>query len=123
MKSLRATVHRIRPDLVPSPGDGEVIPPDPPQTLKEDIASMFMLAKDWDTRNNPKGWYTEKITGWSVVYLDRLMSRRLQGVRAFWDGHQLYSKQGRKLKAPAFFFQNWPKVELDGELTYERLYR
>ena len=52
------------------------------------------------------------ITGW-------LMSEKLDGVRAYWDGQQLYSRQGNRLAAPDWFTAKLPKFELDGELWME----
>jgi hypothetical protein len=50
----------------------------------------------------------------------RWLSEKLDGVRAFWDGVRLYSKQGHVLHAPKWFSNFLPKnVALDGELWYE----
>ena len=53
------------------------------------------------------------IAGW-------LMSEKLDGVRAYWDGHQLYSRQGNRLAAPDWFTSKLPAFELDGELWIKR---
>ncbi len=45
-----------------------------------------------------------------------LMSEKLDGVRAYWDGRQLYSRKGNKLAAPDWFTDKLPPFELDGEL-------
>jgi len=63
---------------------------------------MYMIPKDWYISQDPKGWW---------------LSKKIQGLRAFWDGYQLYSSQGRKLKLPNYFIQDWPITPLDGELT------
>eukprot|EP01027_Heterolobosea_sp_BB2_P001292 GEZU01001979.1.p1 GENE.GEZU01001979.1~~GEZU01001979.1.p1 ORF type:complete len:260 (+),score=26.90 GEZU01001979.1:184-963(+) len=45
------------------------------------------------------------------------MSEKLDGVRAYWDGKQLYSKSGKELHAPPEFTELLPKAHaLDGEL-------
>ncbi len=54
------------------------------------------------------------------------VSEKLDGVRAWWDGEALYSRQGNRFNAPAAFVEGFPKVALDGELwmgraTFERL--
>lgn len=54
------------------------------------------------------------------------VSEKLDGVRAWWDGESLYSRQGNRFDAPATFVEGFPKVLLDGELwigrgTFERL--
>ncbi len=44
------------------------------------------------------------------------MSEKLDGVRAFWTGEQLYSKYGKVIHAPKRFVECLPKMNLDGEL-------
>ena len=48
------------------------------------------------------------------------VSEKLDGVRAWWDGESLYSRQGNRFDAPATFVQGFPEVLLDGELWIER---
>lgn len=48
------------------------------------------------------------------------MSEKLDGVRAYWDGKKLISRNGNIFKAPAFFTKDFPKTELDGELWSKR---
>ncbi|MBW6511318.1 MAG: DNA ligase [Desulfuromonadaceae bacterium] len=45
-----------------------------------------------------------------------LMSEKLDGVRARWDGRQLWSKNGRKFFPPAEFTRNLPPFAVEGEL-------
>ena len=54
------------------------------------------------------------------------VSEKLDGVRAWWDGEALYSRQGNRFNAPAAFLEGFPNIALDGELwmgrgTFERL--
>lgn len=44
------------------------------------------------------------------------MSEKLDGIRAYWNGKELLSKNGNKIYAPSWFIQNLPPFELDGEL-------
>ncbi|MEA2116643.1 MAG: DNA ligase [Thermodesulfobacteriota bacterium] len=55
--------------------------------------------------------YTEGIdvSGW-------LMSEKLDGVRGYWDGKQLLSKNGNPFYPPAAFTRNFPPFALEGEL-------
>ncbi|MCK4708231.1 MAG: DNA ligase [Gammaproteobacteria bacterium] len=53
------------------------------------------------------------IAGW-------LMSEKLDGVRAYWDGRDLYSRKGNRLAAPDWFTSKLPAFELDGELWIQR---
>ncbi len=45
-----------------------------------------------------------------------LVSEKLDGVRALWDGHTLRFRSGRPIAAPAWFTQALPAQALDGEL-------
>ena len=64
-----------------------------------------MLAESWDGVADPAGW---------------LMSEKLDGVRAYWDGKQFISRQGNLYHAPDWFSAGLPTVPLDGELWLGR---
>ena len=49
-----------------------------------------------------------------------VMSEKLDGVRAYWDGKQLLSRNGNAFAAPAWFTADFPAFELDGELWLNR---
>lgn len=49
------------------------------------------------------------IAGW-------LVSEKLDGVRAYWDGRMLFSKNGNPLHAPEKFYHNFPLFAIEGEL-------
>ena len=49
------------------------------------------------------------VVGW-------LMSEKLDGVRGYWDGKQLLSKNGLNFHPPAAFIQDLPPFPLEGEL-------
>jgi len=51
---------------------------------------------------------------------DYLVSEKLDGIRAIWDGQQLTSRQGHPIHAPAWFTQKFPATPLDGELWLGR---
>jgi DNA ligase-1 len=55
--------------------------------------------------------YSEQvdIDGW-------LMSEKLDGVRGYWDGQRLFSKNGHLLSPPAEFVRDLPGFPLEGEL-------
>lgn len=48
------------------------------------------------------------------------VSEKYDGVRAYWNGHQLISRQGNVLHAPAWFIAELPSFPLDGELWLGR---
>lgn len=49
-----------------------------------------------------------------------LVSEKLDGVRAIWDGEVLRFRSGNKVPAPAWFLAGLPKTRLDGELWLGR---
>ena len=53
-------------------------------------------------------------TGW-------LMSEKLDGVRCYWDGKKMYSRNGNQFYPPKWFADGLPKdIALDGELFTKR---
>lgn len=60
------------------------------------------------------GQYKDQdLSGW-------VMSEKLDGVRGFWDGKQLMSRQGYPLNPPDYFVKDFPPFAIDGELFSER---
>ncbi|HGO5856103.1 TPA: DNA ligase [Mannheimia haemolytica] len=60
------------------------------------------------------GQYQDQdLSGW-------VMSEKLDGVRGFWDGKQLISRQGYPLNPPDYFIKDFPPFAIDGELFSER---
>ena len=51
----------------------------------------------------------EEITGW-------VMSEKLDGIRAYWNGTRLLTRKGLPLRPPPWFTAGFPSFELDGEL-------
>ena len=49
-----------------------------------------------------------------------LISEKFDGVRAIWDGKQLYTRKGNVIAAPAWFTKGFPATALDGELWIAR---
>ena len=49
-----------------------------------------------------------------------LVSEKLDGVRAFWDGQVLRTRKGNAINAPAWFVEHFPAQALDGELWIGR---
>ena len=45
-----------------------------------------------------------------------LVSEKLDGVRARWDGKRLLTRNGDAIDAPAWFTADWPAQPMDGEL-------
>ncbi|WP_078415183.1 DNA ligase, partial [Campylobacter pinnipediorum] len=51
----------------------------------------------------------QNISGWYA-------SEKLDGIRAYWDGKNLQSRQGKIINAPSYFLKALPDFALDGEL-------
>ena len=49
-----------------------------------------------------------------------LVSEKLDGIRAYWDGKNLISRQGNIFAAPNWFTAKFPKTHLEGELWISR---
>lgn len=65
-----------------------------------------MLAQIYDPKiHNPVGW---------------LMSEKIDGVRMYWTGKTMFSRNGKKFYPPSFFTKDWPDFPFDGELWTKR---
>lgn len=49
-----------------------------------------------------------------------IMSEKLDGIRAYWNGENLITKNGNIINAPNWFIKKFPNFELDGELWTKR---
>ena len=49
-----------------------------------------------------------------------LISEKLDGIRAYWNGSELLTRSGNKIYAPSWFTANFPNTTLDGELWIDR---
>ena len=75
------------------------------QPATKPLAPGLLLAETWSLDLDPTDW---------------LMSEKLDGVRALWDGSQFFSRQGNPFYAPSWFVAGLPDTSLDGELWLER---
>ena len=60
-----------------------------------------------------KTYKDQNISGW-------VMSEKLDGIRAYWDGKHLISRGGKIIHAPAWFTKRYPPFAIDGELWTKR---
>ncbi|MGN6314348.1 MAG: DNA ligase [Rhodanobacteraceae bacterium] len=44
------------------------------------------------------------------------VSEKFDGVRGYWDGHRLLTREGSVVQVPSWFTRNWPDTPMDGEL-------
>jgi DNA ligase-1 len=47
---------------------------------------------------------------------DYWVSEKYDGIRGYWDGHQLLRRSGKALHPPTWFVQAWPTQPFEGEL-------
>lgn len=76
-----------------------------PADAAADSAPALLLAREWPADADPAG---------------HLVSEKLDGVRARWDGQVLRFRSGAPIAAPAAFLARLPAEPLDGELWLGR---
>jgi len=69
--------------------------------LGQVCAAEPMLPKVYSNQVDIRGW---------------LMSEKLDGVRGYWDGQELFSKHGHSFQPPLEFVRDLPPFPLEGEL-------
>ncbi len=74
-------------------------------SVRAEMASDLLLAK--------------KYTG-DIDLSEYWLSEKYDGVRAYWDGSRLYSRQGNPFHVPDWFTKGFPDRPLDGELWIGR---
>ena len=72
---------------------------------KSGSLSLLLAEKFDEESNDPTGYY---------------ISEKLDGVRCFWNGKKMFTRNGNPIICPSFFTKNWPKSQLDGELWVKR---
>jgi DNA ligase-1 len=80
------------------------------------LFSPFLYASN----NNPPALQLATIYHEDINIQEYWISEKLDGVRAYWDGKQLISKQGNIYHAPQWFVKDFPDIPLDGELWIDR---
>src|SRR6516162_1055509 len=99
-------LRKLRGDAAEEARIGSPLPAKPPQADdSEGNAPPLLLAERWDCITDPTGW---------------LLSEKLDGVRAYWDGKQFLSRLGNLYHAPDWFLAGLPSEPLDGELWLGR---
>lgn len=77
-----------------------------------------MYGEPWNGMNDLQGWSDAFIV---ALIVNRWMSEKMDGVRAFWNGETLKSKQSKEILCPKWFIEGLPKrVKIDGELWMGR---
>lgn len=98
-------LRKLRGDAAEEERVGSALPAKPKAKDGESTAPPLLLAERWDGVLDPTGW---------------LLSEKLDGVRAYWDGKQFLSRLGNLFHAPDYFIKGLPATPLDGELWLGR---
>lgn len=101
-------IRKLRGDAAEEARVGGALPARPVKAAaggEEAGGPPVLLAEVWDNALDLTGWW---------------MSEKLDGVRAYWDGKQLLSRQGNLYHAPDWFLAGFPRTPLDGELWVAR---
>jgi len=77
------------------------------------VLFLFVLHVSALTLQKPNIYNDQNISGW-------MMSEKLDGIRGYWDGKQLLSRQNKPINAPEWFTKALPPFALDGELWSAR---
>jgi DNA ligase-1 len=84
-----------------APAAPKALAPEPEDPYPESFKPV-LLAEKWDPSVDPTGYY---------------MSEKLDGVRAYWDGDDFYSRNGNLFESPPALRRSMPRgVHIDGEL-------
>jgi DNA ligase-1 len=100
-------LRKLRGDAAEEARVGSAAPPvrKPAGEVEAKEGPPVLLAERWDNQMDLAGWW---------------MSEKLDGVRAYWDGKQFFSRLGNCYHAPDWFAAGLPDVPLDGELWVGR---
>lgn len=79
--------------------------------------SISSLAKPEEHLQLAKNFSFDKNT---IPLNEYWVSEKLDGIRGYWTGTQMLSKQGNPIQIPVWFTINWPKTPLDGEFWIGR---
>jgi DNA ligase-1 len=111
LESLSATLNLKFPDVFEKIGSGIPIPTEAPPK-KEPIRTNKNIMQGYDYKEDSK----INVEGW-------FMSEKIDGMRAYFDGKQFWSKNGNKINVPDSFIKFFPNFPLDCELWggYDRI--
>ena len=94
--------------------------------LRALLLSVALLAPGVSFSANPPSILLANVYRNQADVAQYLVSEKLDGVRAIWDGQTLRFRSGKEIHAPRWFVEGLPKQSLDGELwlgrgSFERL--
>ena len=107
--SLAATIHSIRPELVP-PLNVDPISLTPVEKGTFPLQILTFVAQNTPLLAHGQPWDgSQDLTGWWI-------SEKMDGIRAYWNRSELLSRHGTRINAPQWFITRLPNMSVDGEL-------
>lgn len=82
--------------------------------------SLIFLTQPIFAKENAPDILLAQVYQSGIDVREYLVSEKLDGVRAIWDGKCFYTRQGNKIHAPVWFTEDFPRIALDGELWMAR---
>ena len=76
---------------------------------------LLCLATFGQAADKPALWLAQSYPG-GLDLSQYWVSEKYDGVRGYWDGHALWTRQGEPINAPAWFSAGWPATPIEGEL-------
>lgn len=84
---------------------------------------LLALAVNAQSTPQPKPAIQQAIAYKAVTDINQYwLSEKLDGMRGYWNGTHLLTRQGNLILSPKWFTQNWPVDTMDGELWIKRDY-
>lgn len=79
------------------------------------LAALFLVVPAWPGVNALEIMLPQ-VYEQGIDVSNWLMSEKLDGVRGYWDGRQLLSKNGAPFHPPSSFVRNFPDFAIEGEI-------
>lgn len=104
LESLIGSIKKKRKDLLIHLESDSFISEIEPKKIQ--VENKLMKGEEWDGQKDLTNW---------------ILSEKFDGIRAYWDGKNLLSKQNKIIKCPDWFTEDLPKEKiLDGEIWLRR---
>jgi DNA ligase-1 len=92
--------------------------------MKIFITALFIaIVLNAQSAPQPKPVIQQAISYKAVTDINQYwLSEKLDGMRGYWSGTHLLTRQGNIIHSPKWFTKNWPMNSMDGELWIKRGY-
>ena len=91
-----------------------------PQTMKKLTTFLLFILFSASSNANPPPIQLANIYHSDIDLKNYLVSEKLDGLRAYWDGQNLISREGNIYNAPKWFTKDFPQETFEGELWIGR---